>query len=361
MAEDLKSAFDSEITAADKTKKEPSYPFFAYESESELERLENVFAEMKKTQTGRKLIADAEAHQTTVKLESGMRAYGSYDEVKNIVKLNPTSDHNRLVGTAAHELRHAQQFKNGVLLDAYLDMPKCYIQNQAVIEADACAAAVQVCYDLAVQGNPAPLESLREKDAHIVNPFQNAAVQGGLADGTAHKAAFYGWFTNYSTRDCYDINYCKMFRQRFKNATREEEKIKLERDVPVTDTVAKACCLADGKTYLDRKEAEAFFNTQDACTISFERFNNVYSELYFKYNLDYKLGTDKAMEQFGLYSRPHSSYMPSPVVPEPLPIPTKETRQVEAAQKIASLKEEKKERNSAVFNAVMQKKTGIEK
>lgn len=361
MSEDLKTAFDAGKTAEDKKGKEPSYPFFAYESESELERLENVFSELKKTKTGRQLIADAEAHQTTVKLESGMRAYGSYDEVKNIVKLNPTSDHNRLVGTAAHELRHAQQFKNGILLDAYLDMPKCYIQNQAVIEADACATATQVCYDLAVQGNPAPLESLREKDAHIVNPFQNAAVQGGLADGSAHRAAFYGWFTSYSTRDCYDINYCKMFRQRFKNATREEEKIKLERDVPVTETVEKVCSMADGKSYLDKKEAEVFFNTQDAGTISFERFNNVYSELYFKYNLDYKLGTDKAMEQFGLYPRPHSSYMPSPVVPEPLPIPTKESRQAEAAQKIASLKEDKKDMSPVVFNAALQKKMRVEK
>ena len=112
--------------------KKSIYPFLVYENQNDLDRLEKILACLKQSETGRQLIADAEKHQTTIKLDSGMRAYGSYDEVSNNLKINAASDLHRQVGTMAHELRHAQQFQKGILMDAYLDTPKCYIQNQSV-------------------------------------------------------------------------------------------------------------------------------------------------------------------------------------------------------------------------------------
>ena len=242
MSEVISTAFENQQSATPvKQGAEPSYPYLVYESQEDLDRLEAALTELRKTKTGAKLIADATEHKTPIRLDRAMRAYGSYDEVTNDLKINANNDENRMVGTLAHELRHAQQFQKGILLDAYLDTPKTYIQNQAAIEADASATSCAVCYELALQGNDKPLEALRQKDPHIVNPFQNAAVKGGLADGSAYQAGFKGWFTDYCTRDSYDILYIKMARQRRSNCTREEEAKKFERVVPVADVVEKVC------------------------------------------------------------------------------------------------------------------------
>lgn len=337
----------------------PSYPFLVWENQEDFCRLEEILACLRQSKTGRRLIADAEKHQTAIRLDSGMRAYGSYDEVANNLKINARCDLNRQVGTMAHEMRHAQQFQKGILMDACLDNPKCYIQNQSVIEADASATAAAVCYELALTGNDKPLEALREKDPHIVNPFQNQAVNGGLSDGSAYKAAFKGWFTDYWTRDCYDALYIKMVRQRLQNCTREEENKKFERDVPVNDIVQKVCTCNE-KPYLSEKETREFFNTQDACTVSFERFNNIYGNCCMKFKFDWNKSTEENMkEHFGLYCRPHAGYMPSKIVPEALPIPSIASRQADAAEKIAAAKRERKV--DIDVSALLKRKKGMEK
>lgn len=364
MAENIESVFKKQKYAADKqSENQPSYSFLVYENQEELDRLEEILEHLRQSKTGRRLIDDAEKHQTAIRLDSGMRAYGSYDEVTNNLKINAGSDLNRQIGTMAHELRHAQQFQKGILMDAYLDRPKCYIQNQSVIEADASATAAAVCYELALSGNDKPLEALREKDAHIVNPFQNQAVKKGLADGSAYRAAFKGWFTDYSTRDCYDILYIKMVRQRFRNCTREEENKKFERNVPVNDIVQKVCTCG-GKPYLSEKETQEFFNSRDACSVSFERFNNIYGNCCMKFNFDWNKPQEEVMkEKLGLYCRPHSGYMPAKVVPEPLPIPRVAVRQAKAAEKIAAAKKEKNAENTlkTALPALLMKKRGTEK
>lgn len=299
------------------------YPVIQAADENEESRIKAVMDEMAKSKIGKQLIADAVEHKTTVAFDGAMRAYGSYDEVKNHLRLNPTSSHDRLVGTLSHELRHAQQFQKGILLDALLDTPKSYIQNQAAIEADASATSCAVCYELALQGNEKPLESLREKDPHFVNPFQNAAVQGGFENGEAYKAAFKGWFTDYCTRDSYDCLYIKMVRQRKSNCTREEEDKAFKREVPVNDVVQKVCT-CNGKPYLSEKETREFFGTDDAKTVSFERFNNIYGNCWRTHKMDYTKDQNEEMKnKLDLLMRPHFTFMPRSVVPEPLPLPAK--------------------------------------
>ncbi len=358
MSEVISTAFENQQSATPvKQGAEPSYPYLVYESQEDLDRLEAALTELRKTKTGAKLIDDATEHKTPIRLDRAMRAYGSYDEVTNNLKLNANNDENRMVGTLAHELRHAQQFQKGILLDAYLDTPKTYIQNQAAIEADASATSCAVCYELALQGNDKPLEALRQKDPHFVNPFQNAAVKGGLVDGSAYQAAFKGWFTDYMTRDSYDILYIKMARQRRSNCTREEEDKKFERVVPVTDVVEKVCT-CNGKPYMSRKETEEFFSTPDASTVSFERFNNIYANCYQKFDLKYSDMENEMKNKLGLTVRPHSNYMPRPPKTEPLPIPTVENRQALAAEKIAAAKQEKTAENKTKIplNALLQKR-----
>ncbi len=58
-------------------------------------------------------------------------------------------------------------------------------------------------------------------------------------------------------------------------------------------------------------------------------------------------------ERLGLYSRPHSGYMPAKVVPEVLPIPDIAARQAEAAEKIAAVKKEKKIDNQVYLNVII--------
>lgn len=358
MSEVISNAFENQQTVTPVKKDvEPSYPYLVYESQQDLDRLEAALTELRKTKTGAQLIADATEHKTPIRLNGAMRAYGSYDEVTNDLKINANNDENRMVGTLAHELRHAQQFQKGILLDAYLDTPKTYIQNQAAIEADASATSCAVCYELALQGNDKPLEALRQKDPHIVNPFQNAAVKGGLSDGSAYQAGFKGWFTDYCTRDSYDILYIKMTRQRRSNCTREEEDKKFERVVPVADVVEKVCT-CNGKPYMSRQETEEFFSTPDASTVSFERFNNIFGNCCMKFGLKYGDMENEMKNRLGLTMRPHFDFMPRPPKTEPLPIPTIASRQAQAAEKIAAAKQEKAAENKAKipFNALLQKR-----
>ena len=315
-----------------------SYPFLVCENQEQKQKLEEILFFVASCKTGKKLIDDAIKHNTVISLDPAIRAYGSYDEVKNILKINEKSGLHQQIATMAHELRHAQQFQNGILMDAYLDHPKCYIQNQAVIEADASACATAVCFQLAVKGYQEPLEALRQKDPHIVNPFQNQVALNKKIDEKAYAAAFKGWFSDYSTRDAYDSLYIKMVRQRFKNASREDEEKKFERVVSVNDIV-KSVCSCDGKTYLSEKQTADFFSTQDACSVSFERFNAIYANCCSKFNFDWTKPQDEVMkEKLGLVPRPHSGYMPAKVVPEPMPIPFIDLKQAEAADKIAAAK-----------------------
>lgn len=336
----------------------PSYPFLVWENDDQLGQLENILSILRQSKTGLKLINDAQKHKTEIRLDPSMRAYGSYDEVSNNLKVNANCDLNRQVGTMAHELRHAQQFQKGILMDAYLDTPKCYIQNQSVIEADASATATAVCFELALNGNDKPLESLREKDPHIVNPFQNQVVKNGKIDASAYQAAFKGWFTDYSTRDCYDSLYIKMIRQRFKNATKEDENKKFERVVPVNDIVQKVCSFGE-KAYLSAKETQNFFDSQDACSVSFERFNAVYAFCYSKFNFDWKKTQEDVMkEKLGLFSRPHYGYMPPKVVPELLPLSPLDLKKILAAEKfITAQQENKNQKIQKQINPILLKNT----
>ena len=364
MSGSIISAFEKKEPQSSDQQATISYPYLVCENEAERCRLEQVLDQLRQSETGKKLIEDALEHKTAIRLDAGMRAYGSYDEVSNNLKINANSDFDRQVGTMAHELRHAQQFQTGILMDAYLVTPKSYIHNQAAIEADASATSAAVCFELALKGNDKPLEALRSKDAHIVNPFQNAAVQGGLLNGEAYKAAFKGWFTNYSIRDSYDSLYVRMVQQRDRNCTREEEDKRFERVVPVNDIVQKVCS-CNGKPYLSEKETTEFFSTPDANTVSFEPFNAIYRNGLRKYHFDWSKPIEEMMEkQFGLFSRPHAGYMPAKVVPEALPIPTVDARQAEAAAKIAAGRKGKESvavENKLMTAALIRKKTEITK
>lgn len=340
MAEELKQGFSSPKPAATKGV-QPSYSHLVYENDADLQLMESVLAELRKTKLGKQLISDAEKYGTTIEMSSGMRAYGSFDEFTKRIRLNPSSSKDGLVGTLAHELRHSQQFQKGLELDALLDTPPSYIHNQGIIESDACVAATEICYELATQGNDKPLEDLRQKDPHIVNPFQNAALNGGLENGEAHKAAFYGWFTDYWTRDAYETNYCSMYRQRYSRSSREESDKKMTRSVSVEKTAALVCT-SGGKPYVG-KEVKDFFASEDMRTVSFERFNMIYSRVWSDPDVDYKEGADAVMmKKFGLKQRPHASYMPRRKEPElqgPVPVKTAEKPAVAVlAKKLSALK-----------------------
>ena len=361
MSDTIISAFEKKERQIPDQQAAVSYPYLVYENEAERCCLEKLLDQLRQSETGKKLIEDALEHKTKIRLDAGMRAYGSYDEVSNNVKINANSGFDRQVGTMAHELRHAQQFQKGLVMDAYLDTPKSYIQNQAAIEADASATSAAVCFELALKGNDKPLEALRSKDAHIVNPFQNAAVQGGLSNGEAYKAAFKGWFTDYSIRDSYDNLYIRMVQQRDRNCTREEEDKRFERIVPVNDIVQKVCT-CNGKPYLSEKETNEFFSTPDANTVSFEPFNAIYRNGLRKYHYDWSKPVEETMKnQFGLFSRPHAGYMPAKVVPQALSIPTVEARQVRAAAKIAAAHKETDSDRNRLIMAALQKKAGLMK
>ena len=67
---------------------------------------------------------------------------------KKYLVLNPTEKDDRLVVTLAHELRHAQQFSNGIVKDVKANNIRTEVLKTRAIEADAFAYSILVAHEL---------------------------------------------------------------------------------------------------------------------------------------------------------------------------------------------------------------------
>lgn len=255
------------------------YPYLAYKSRSEKEQLENVVSMLRETKLGKELVDDAEKHQTVIMLESLSAAHGSYDDEKNLVCLQSIAGIDRQITTAAHELRHAQQFNNGVTMNAFTDIPKDYLHSQWTIEADANVASCLVAWEYMQQGNPKPMEMYSVENGNISKPFLEAAQKGGIEDGSAHRAAFFAWFKDMGLRDAYESNYVRNYNRRKSKARMSDLKTALRREVPIAQNVDKMCTREDGRHYLTGKEAEAFFKQPEMNSVGHETFWAIYRAL----------------------------------------------------------------------------------
>jgi len=126
---------------------------------------------------------------------------GYYMIGTNTVCLNSLFSNEDLLGTLAHELRHAWQDHNGLLSNT-ITTPQDYATQVRFIEADAFAFGAIVAF---------------EADSTTIKDFQERYYDGrikkilkenpnGLNDGSCLAAAFDVFFNNTRTRRSYDID-----------------------------------------------------------------------------------------------------------------------------------------------------------
>lgn len=262
------------ITIGQEKAEEVDYPHI---EPSSRERVSQLLAVLGMTKQGKELIADAKEFGVKI-MTDNIRAHGSFDDETNVVKLNCGGTFDRQLATLAHELRHAQQFKNGVQMNALKDRPEDYLHSQWLIEADANVSACVATWELKQMGIEGPYNALMKDDKHILEPFTKSAEQGGLETGDAQRAAFEGWFTDTGIRGCYDANYIRNFEYRKRNATKEERAEQFTRAVPVEDQVKKVCNV-QGKSYMSGEQAKEFFARPDINNVSDNTYWAIYRNL----------------------------------------------------------------------------------
>lgn len=296
------------------------------------ERLESLIAVLRQTKLGAQLLDDAAEAGVTITTAMMSGSKGAYNDANKLVTLVPGLPFERQVVTLAHELRHAQQFKNGVVLNAFLDAPKDYLHSQGMIEADANVAACAVAWDLKQQGNSKPIEDFAKEHPAIVDPFLRAAENGGVETGDAFKDAFRGWFDDLYIRNAYEKNYLRNFECNKRHATPAERAAAMRRSVPVTENAAKVC-LFDGKQYISEKEVADFFARPELTSVAHETYWAIYRNLRDAKNLGFSADAKDVMNKEGNFTIRESEYYE---IDAPL-----RKRQTKAAAKIAEYKQRK--------------------
>lgn len=294
MSDNLSQALNPPPHAAEPPVSDKPYPFLDDTSPALCEAVKI----LQKSKTGRELLDCAAAYGTKINTECLNASFGSFNDETKQIFIAAGSNKNRMVITLAHELRHSQQFQNGVLLSAYADRPKDYLQSQGVIEADANVMACQVGWELQQQGINEPMEEFKKEDRDVVSAFLKAAEKGGVENGTAHGEAFYAWFNDMGLREAYEKNYIRNYERHKRKATREEEKTALQRVVPVADNIEKVCKF-NGKTYLDAKEAREFFKKPEQNSVTHETYWAIYRNTRDALNLGFSKPAEEVIEMAG--------------------------------------------------------------
>jgi len=294
------------------------------------DRLEQIVAVLRTTKLGTKLLDDAAEAGITITTEALCGSHGSYNDEKKLVMIDTAGSLDQQVITLAHELRHAQQFKNGVRLNAFTDIPKDYLHSQGLIEADANVASCIVAWDLKQQGNSKPMDEFSKEHPKIAAPFLQSAENGGAETGQAAKAAFYGWFDDLAIRSAYERNYLRNYEFTKRNSTSAEKATALQRSVPVTENAAKICKI-DGQTYLSEKEVKEFFDRPELTSVGHETFWAIYRNLRDVKNIDLLRDPQEVMKkESNLTIRESGDYFE---IKNPI-----DQRQISAAAKISEYK-----------------------
>ncbi len=330
MSDNLSQALNPPPHAAEPPVSDKPYPFLDDTSPALCEAVKI----LQKSKTGRELLDCAAAYGTKINTECLNASFGSFNDETKQIFIAAGSNKNRMVITLAHELRHSQQFQNGVLLSAYADRPKDYLQSQGVIEADANVIACQVGWELQQQGINEPMEEFKKEDRDVVSAFLKAAEKGGVENGTAHAKAFYAWFDDLSLRECYEKNYLRNFECHKRKATREEQMTCLQRRVPVADNIEKVCKFG-GKVYLDAKEAEDFFKKPQQSSVTHETYWAIFRNTRDALNLGFSAPAEEVMEKAGGFTERESTSWYFDLQKTPLKEQKLARRQKEAAAKIS--------------------------
>lgn len=273
----LDRAFTNIRIQALETEEPYIYPYLQG-TEYEKKEMTKALNVLRQSAVGRELLEDAEKHQTTIGFEHMVSAHGSYNDESNLVLIQSSSNSDRVIATLAHELRHAQQFQRGVLLNSMKDAPKNYLHCQSAIEADASATACLVSWQLKEKGFPAPYTHLQTDYKELAIPFEKEMSSPAGTPEKALKAAFKGWFNDLWKREAYEKNYIKNYEYNKNKAKMSERETAFSRAVPIADNVAKFALL-DGKPYLSKKEVEEHYAQPELSCVTHETYWAIYRNL----------------------------------------------------------------------------------
>lgn len=173
---------------------------------AQAKKIEQVIKTLERSKNGKALIAFARKKNIKIMVDATPNVYGFYSPTERKVGLNPAGEEGQLVATLAHELRHAWQDDKGYL-DRLKRSPEDIIWMTRMVEADAEANSIQICWELKEAGYPQALAAHKKTGyADESMAFERAVAQNPAAakNGEAMREAFDQWFSRPWRRDAYD-------------------------------------------------------------------------------------------------------------------------------------------------------------
>ncbi|MBO4519763.1 MAG: hypothetical protein J5787_00995 [Alphaproteobacteria bacterium] len=218
--------------------------------------------------------------------EPGVRCCGACDEAGHWVRLNPNETDDKLVGTLAHECRHAGQFVRGAH-EAFgvMDVRSELIAFRAM-EADAQTYAVTSCKELALQGDAGPYETFKKRYPEIEKAFDTAyKAAGNKITHEVMTETFEGWYDQLGTKTVYEEAYQiePMLKEIYDIKQGKEPKLFYDKQtMSGEEAIALAGWTKDGNYYTKdpkRLEGGKFLNVAEASMQDMKEFFEMRKEL----------------------------------------------------------------------------------
>ena len=165
-------------------------------------------AALAQSASGAALLDCAAAYKTRIIFDDDIASGdAAFRPDRNVVALSPFGRERALVLSLGHELRHAWQEKQGLLLRRHIHLFD-HIVNVRISEADAYATEVQIAWELNQAAPKAGYwTQMKKTQGNLCRAFTLVAEQGevGIEAGTARRAAFDTWLKSSHCRQ-YDYN-----------------------------------------------------------------------------------------------------------------------------------------------------------
>ena len=140
--------------------------------------------------------------------EEEINCHGACDELGNWIKLNPTRSNDKLVGTLAHEARHAGQFVRGAHEKFGVKDVKSELIMFRAMEADAQAYAIRSCYELLDARDAGPFHAFKDAYPEIYTSFMNAVEKNNYeVNNQVMTETYKGWYDQNRIKSAYENSY----------------------------------------------------------------------------------------------------------------------------------------------------------
>lgn len=205
---------------------------------------------------GRKLLEHAAREGYALALEPMYYSGGTCDAGQRKIVLNSMLSDAWLVGTLAHETRHAYQFSNGGQPTSYMSSRSLgtQIKITRLQEADACAFAAAVVEEMERAGDPVPMKRMGEEKPGITAAYRAAfSAERPESRRNALKAAADAWYDDAEIRFLYEKDTAVLPLSRGKMLENTSGRF----ETLSSAEIAARICRTDGGLYYDGADLEA--------------------------------------------------------------------------------------------------------